>query len=264
MRIKFAKKYHKITRLHVRMVTFLISLVHNMNGLNFLFISFLFLSGSVFSHDKWEEESIGAKSSEYDYLVYAVTWQPTLCMLNNDISSCINTKPIFTTHGIWPYFFSNSDFQNRHPSYCTDSIGCTSGKPCKIDSSVLSHMLNDTDFKNITTENPVPLMMHEWEKHGTCYGKGQHSYFSDFKLMREVVTYNDSFKEYIGKSIHFNELKSLFPKNTSFRCATKDGKQLLFEVHYLIDADGSEFHLEKNLQIGEPCKNSEVLIPSEF
>ncbi len=244
MCINFAKKYRKTAEGYVKMISFLILMENkenNVNGLRFLFMSFLFLSGSVFSHDKWEEESIGAKSSEYDYLVYAVTWQPTFCILNNDSPSCVNPKPIFTTHGIWPYFFSNSDFQNRHPSYCTDSIGCTSSKPCKIDSSVLSHMLNDTDFKNI---------------------KGQHSYFSDFKLMREVVIYDDSFKEYIGKSIDFNELKSLFPKNTSFRCAIKDGRQLLFEVHYLIDADGGEFHFEKNLQIGEPCKNSEILIPS--
>ncbi len=238
--------------------------IHDMKILNFFLISSLLLSGSAFSRDKWEEEFLGAKSSKYDFLVYAVTWQPTFCLLNNKISSCENPKPIFTTHGIWPYFFSNSDFQNRHPSYCTHSAGCSSSKPCKIDESVLSRMLNDIDFKNITTENPVNLLKHEWEKHGTCYGKEQHLYFSDFKSMKKIVTCDDSFREHIGKFIDFKKLKSFFPKNTGFRCVTKDGKQLLFEVHYLIDADGGNFFHEKNLQIGEPCEGREILIPSTF
>jgi len=78
--------------------------IHDMKILNFFLISSLLLSGSAFSRDKWEEEFLGAKSSKYDFLVYAVTWQPTFCLLNNKISSCENPKPIFTTHGIWPYF----------------------------------------------------------------------------------------------------------------------------------------------------------------
>lgn len=189
----------------------------------------MFFAGfSAHALDKGEQDISGAQSGTYDYLVYAVTWQPTFCMLNKKDSGCKAYRPDFYTHGVWPYFKSSSQTQNKHPSGFIASPGCAENDACDLSKKTLSSMLNDSEYRKIVTSAPEGLMQHEWKKHGTCYGEGQSEYFNEYKKLRRVVKYKNAFKMNIGKNLSMKEIQSWFPSNTSFRCVTVNGKQYLF------------------------------------
>jgi ribonuclease I len=216
---------------------------------------------TAFALDKNEESIEGARSGTYNYLVYAVTWQPTFCLINKNDESCKRYDAGFYTHGIWPYLKSTAQKNNRHPSYCTASPGCAQHQACPLEASVLSHLMNDSGFFHLVAAAPERLLQHEWQKHGTCYGKDQASYFNDFKEMRKAVKYNDAFNKAIGTTLPLIKLKSWFPPNAHFRCAIKDGHQYLFEVFYLIDNQGQPYTEESLLQIGSSCDQTAITIP---
>jgi len=221
-----------------------------------------FLSFNAYALDPGEEDRQGAPSGAFDYLVYAVTWQPTFCLIKSPTTGCKPPPIMFLTHGIWAYFNSTTQSANRHPSSCIKSAGCDSSDvACELSSSTKDQILSNPDFTKLVTQSPEGLIKHEWQKHGTCYGADQKQYFEDFTRLRNVVQYDAQFNELIGKSVGLEDLKALFPANTSFRCVNFQGKQLLFEVFYLIDRQGLPYTGDQGLQIGEKCLSRETFIP---
>lgn len=213
------------------------------------------------ARDANEKSYHGAHSGEYDYLVYAVTWQPTFCLLYPDSQSCKSYRANFYTHGIWPYFKSNAESKNRHPSYCVSSPGCIKSSACSLSKDSYLSLITNKDFRKLVPPQPKDLMLHEWKKHGTCYGKNQTEYFSSFYTLRDVVVYDNKFIQSVQKTVPFNEMKNWFPKNTRFRCEEKHGKQYLFEVFYLLNRQGQPYYDDQELQIGKECTATEIVIP---
>lgn len=235
--------------------------------MNRLYASMAFSVVSLCTHalDAGEESIEGAPSKTFDYLAYAVTWQPTFCIMKPTTAGCDKPNNVFYTHGIWPYFNSTDQSANRHPSFCTQSVGCDqTGAVCELSKTVQdqAQAQADQDFSRIVTESPEYLMKHEWKKHGTCYGTSQIQYFEAFVNFRSAVDYRSEFNQSLGKSLHLDELKALFPSNTSFRCASHGGKQYLFEVFFLIDRQGQPYTKDQKLQIGEKCQSQEIHIPA--
>lgn len=231
-------------------------------SLNALALSLASLSLYAYALDPGEFSHEGAPSKNFDYLAYAVTWQPTFCLLKPTTAGCDKPQNVFYTHGIWPYYNSTPDSANRHPSSCTASPGCEAEAACEISKPVQQQVLNLKGFSTIVATSPEGLMAHEWQKHGTCYGTDQQRYFEDFVNLRHVVEFEAKFNQYQGKSLSLEKLKALFPLNTSFRCTRQNGKQYLFEVFFLIDRQGQPYTHDKNLQIGGRCQPQETFIPS--
>lgn len=234
-----------------------------------------FYCGCAFALDPWEVSDEGAKSGEYSFLVYAVTWQPTFCLLKGS-EGCKNDEAKFYVHGIWPYFSYQKQkeegkdnthvYYNYHPANCTVSPGCADQNgACPLTDNSRSLLLENQDFQNNVTSVPQGLMEHEWKKHGTCYGGDQNKYFTDFYKFRDkVVRYNkEEFSRAEGQSKPFAEIKSWFPANVRFRCDVKDNVQYLYEVFYLVDREGNAFtdNSAKPLQIGKPCELKQTMIP---
>jgi ribonuclease I len=212
--------------------------------------------------DPGEESMEGAPSATFDYLAYAITWQPTFCLLKPTTAGCGKPNNVFYTHGIWAYYNSTDQSANRHPSFCTQSAGCDqTGAVCELSKTVQDQAMADKFFSKIVTESPEYLMKHEWKKHGTCYGANQTEYFRDFVKFRKAVNYSPNFNQFQGKSLKLDKLKALFPSNTSFRCASHGGKQYLFEVFFLIDRQGQPYTEDQKLQIGEKCQSRKIHIP---
>jgi ribonuclease T2 len=212
--------------------------------------------------DPGEESMEGAASAKFDYLVYAVTWQPTFCLLKPTVAGCNKPNNIFYTHGIWAYYNSTAQSANRHPSSCIQSAGCGQTEAaCELSNAVQEQVQADQRFSEIVTESPEYLMKHEWKKHGTCYGTSQIQYFEDFVNLRSVVKYKQAFNKYQGKSLDMDTLKKLFPPNASFRCASQGGIQYLYEVFFLIDRQGRPYTEDQKLQIGEKCQARDIHIP---
>ncbi|MEO6677732.1 MAG: hypothetical protein ABIO21_10175 [Pseudomonas sp.] len=228
-----------------------------------LYVLTLSLSSlTTYAVDPGEQSIEGAPSANYDYLAYAVTWQPTFCLLKPTTTGCEKPENVFYTHGIWPYYNSTQESANRHPSSCKKSAGCESDIACDMSKITQEQAQADDRFSAIVTESPEGLMAHEWQKHGTCYGTDQKQYFADFVKLRAAVNYNPDFNQYLGKSLDMGKLKAMFPSNTSFRCASQGGKQYLFEVFFLIDRQGEPYKQDPILQIGDKCESQETFIPA--
>ena len=200
----------------------------------------------------------------YQYLVYAVTWQPGFCKLRPATTGCDKPPQKFLTHGIWPYNNSVGEKTNRHPVSCNTAPSCKSTKECALSQDTLDAVAEDPQIAPLITVAPQGMLKDVWNKHGSCAGKTAQDYFADFANLRKVVTYNEPlFNSWIGTSVAFNKLKDAFPSNTAFRCFDLDGKQYLHEVFYMIKKDGSEpYEGNPSLQIGPACASKETYIPS--
>lgn len=220
----------------------------------------LLISYSVLALDANEE--ITPSSEGYQYLVYAVTWQPSFCKLKPETSGCDKPPQKFLTHGIWPYNNSIGQKTNRHPAACNTAPSCESAAKCDIDENKLQEISNTPEIAELVTVAPQGMFRYEWKKHGTCAGKTESAYFKDIVRLREVVDYNEPmFNAWVGHSVEFDLLKTAFPNNTSFRCFMLEGKQYLHEAFYSINPDGTPYYDDGSLQIGIPCEPQETFIP---
>ncbi|AZE70847.1 Ribonuclease I precursor [Pseudomonas synxantha] len=201
----------------------------------------------------------------YQYLVYAVTWQPGFCKLRPATAGCDKPPQKFLTHGIWPYNDSLGEKTNRHPVSCNTAPSCKSTTNCAISQDTLDAVAADPEIAPLITVAPQGMLKDVWSKHGTCAGKTEEDYFADFAKLRKVVSYNEPmFNAWVGRSVMFDQLKAAFPGNTAFRCFTLDGKQYLHEVFYMIKPDGTPYEGNPNLQIGPACASPETFIPGEI
>ncbi|MDD2045985.1 ribonuclease T2 family protein [Pseudomonas putida] len=221
------------------------------------------VSHSVFALDANEE--ITPSTTPYDFLIYAVTWQPSFCKLKPETSGCDGPPARFLVHGIWPYNNSTEQKTNRHPAFCNTAPSCEDKTECEIEKDTLEKISLIPEIAERVTVNPQDMFKHEWRKHGTCAGKSEAEYFADIATLWKVVAFNGPmFNQWIGKSVLFSKFKVAFPDNTSFRCFVQNDKQYLHEVFYLIDSDGKPYLKDRNLQIGTSCKERETFIPGEF
>jgi len=221
---------------------------------------FSLLSFKVFAADPWEVSINNAKSGLYDINIYAVTWQPGYCDVNNvNDDNCVNE---FKVHGVWPYYSAKNDddnVKNYHPDYCFQSKGCSSTKDCVIESKTIDFLKTNKKMQELYPDNEG-LWTHEWKKHGTCSGLNQQQYFkqaADYEAL--VFPKLDKLTRFIennkNKMVNVNDIRARLPKNTALRCEVKEGTSYLYEINFLLDREGKA-HKQVNTQIGGVCEDS--------
>ena len=117
------------------------------------------------------------QQSHFDYYQYVLSWSPEFCTTPNGQKPSKQTQcnlPLgFVIHGLWPEYNKGG-----FPSECDPKAPET--VPDKIAKIVLD------------TTPPMPpgdpeQLNHEWFKHGTCSGLGQHGYFSAIKSLTKTI-----------------------------------------------------------------------------
>jgi len=159
--------------------------------------------------------SNGKKSSEN---LLAISWQNAFCQTHQNKKECKNltsssfASSNFVLHGLWP--------QPRNNQYCnidSKQIGMDKNKqwnrltPLSLDSQTQ---------KNLQVVMPgyeSNLHLHEWVKHGSCYGTSATIYYGDAIAL--VAQINQSkvktlFIKNIGKEVTIAQVKQAF--NESF------------------------------------------------
>lgn len=225
------------------------------NRNTFIFLDFsgvCFFSAQVFS-SSGEVSVKNSRSGDYDFLVYAVTWQPSFCVINQ-LKAFSNN---FKVHGIWPYFKSpaGSGVNNYHPSYCFNSPGCRSFRDCPIDETALHFLARDDRLQALYPQGSDSLFPHEWQKHGTCSGLSQVDYFklaSDYEKKIDTGKVLARLKERKEQLIDRNDILRRLPENTSLWCKNYQGVDYLYEIHYFLGKNGTGF-FQTDTQIGSPC-----------
>ena len=110
---------------------------------------------------------------EFDFYVLSLSWSPSFCAEaaergggRSSQIQCGGRPYSFVVHGLWP------QYENGFPEYCQ--------RPApRLNRSIVSSMLDLM---------PAPgLIFNEWDKHGTCSGLADRSYFETIRKARAAI-----------------------------------------------------------------------------
>jgi ribonuclease T2 len=141
----------------------------------FAAISFLFII-TAFAQDRRQNEP-----GQFDFYVLALSWSPSFCEAaseqtpNRRPSQQCSTRPYsFVVHGLWP------QYERGFPEFCQVPAP-------RLPRGIVSSMLDLM---------PAPgLIYSEWDKHGTCSGLNDRSYFEAVRKARAVTKIPEAYLE---------------------------------------------------------------------
>jgi ribonuclease T2 len=117
-------------------------------------------------HSKSSEDAQQTQPGQFDYYVLSLSWSPSYCATHtSDTQQCGTGRQLgFVLHGLWP------QFEKGYPSSCSDVP-----LPANVK-------------QQYATLYPSPkLMLHEWQKHGTCSGLSPADYLAFSKHTKDSV-----------------------------------------------------------------------------
>ncbi len=113
----------------------------------------------------------GGKPGKFDYYVLALSWSPSFCAgLGRAKKSpqCSGTRPFaFVLHGLWP------QYETGWPN------DCHQGRKPRVPSTLINTMLDIMPARR--------LVIHQYNKHGTCSGLDPESYFQTARKAFEAI-----------------------------------------------------------------------------
>jgi len=155
----------------------------------------------------------GSKKSSKQNLL-AISWQNAFCQTHQYKKECKSMKrgdfasSHFVLHGLWP--------QPRNNQYCNidkKQIGMDKNKQWnRLNRLDLTPKVRE-DLKKYMTGYSSNLHLHEWVKHGSCYGMDANKYYKDaINLLTQV---NNSkvrtyFVKHIGQTIKLKDIRKIF------------------------------------------------------
>lgn len=205
--------------------------------------------GQLLSETAVDDRSGSNNSSGRKEYVLALSWQPSFCETKPDKTECrTQTADRFdatnlTLHGLWP--------AGRNSTYCG-----VSGSLRKIDSDNRWGELPPINLSAATAKalaEKMPgfssnLQLHEWYKHGTCYGANPDRYFQDSMRLQEQVNRSqvrELFVNNIDNIITAPEIQASF--DSSF--GTGAGKKVAIECKRDIDEDKANLVTELQINL---------------
>jgi len=191
----------------------------------------------------------------------AISWQNAFCQTHQYKKECKSMKrgdfasSNFVLHGLWP--------QPRNNQYCNVSkkqIGMDKNKQWnRLDRLNLTPKVRE-DLKKYMTGYSSNLHLHEWVKHGSCYGTDASKYYSDaINLLGQI---NNSkvqkyFANHIGQTVKLSDIQKIFDsefgKDTGTRVAMNCNRGLVTEL-WLYIGSGSD-KLSELLKQGKRTKS---------
>jgi len=110
---------------------------------------------------------------QFDFYVLALSWSPSYCAAESERkpggppqAQCRERPYHFIVHGLWP------QFERGFPSYCRVP-------PPRLDGDTIAAMLDLM---------PSPdLVIHQWNRHGTCSGLNAKDFFDKVRKARAAV-----------------------------------------------------------------------------
>ncbi|MBR8828354.1 MAG: hypothetical protein DSM107014_10735 [Gomphosphaeria aponina SAG 52.96 = DSM 107014] len=191
--------------------------------------------------------------------VLAVSWQPSFCETKPTKPECESeTEESFQAsnlvlHGLWP--------QPRNNIYCS-----VSDEIRELDESRQWSKLPPIDLSQETRDAlaiKMPgyasdLHLHEWYKHGTCYGATPEEYYQESLLLLEQVNdsgIRDLFVSKIDQLLSNNEIRNGFDQDFG----TQAGEKVNVSCSRDIDEDQATLVLELKINLkGEIDSDTEI------
>ncbi|MBP2311172.1 ribonuclease T2 family protein [Azospirillum soli] len=181
-------------------------------------VAFLSTTGSSWAQRK-------AEPGTFDYYVLSLSWSPTYCAKEesqgNPDQCGVDRKFGFVVHGLWPQYSAGG-----YPANCTR------------DRSVPKAVVDQT----MPIMPSVGLIVHQWQKHGTCTGLNATDYFARIRTAYEKVKIPAEFHSTAsGLSVPATQVERLFvqanpgltPESVAVVCSKRD----VAEVRLCMDKD---------------------------
>lgn len=126
----------------------------------------LLLAAAPLAQAKKKHAPPPPQAGQFDYYVLSLSWAPEYCKTHaSDQAECGADRPGFVLHGLWPQYASGG-----YPASCSnvalDGAGMDAGKAA------------------FPSEK---LVVHEWQKHGTCSGLQPKDYFEAADAAHKAV-----------------------------------------------------------------------------
>jgi len=163
-------------------------------------------------------------SGQFDFYVFEQTWSAEFCQTKKSWPGCKTPTQFMqnhlTIHGLWPNYASSRE-GHMWPQCCNSTFGQN------VDSLVVQQLFSDlkTYWPNEQLPDPplkdlsATLWQHEWNKHGTCSGVSQRSYFSGtMTTVYNQVPTPASLQKRMGGSMQKQELVSSYSKVVKPQC----------------------------------------------
>jgi len=188
---------------------------------------------------------------EFDFYVLSLSWSPSFCedaaeRGNNGrgIQAQCGGRPFsFVVHGLWP------QYEHGFPEYCQ--------RPSpRLDRNIMVSMLDLM---------PAPgLIYNEWDKHGTCSGQSQRTYFETIRKARAAVKIPQEYLELADtKTVAPGDVENAFikanPGLTNAAIAVTCNRTRLSEVRICLGKD-LQFRACDEID-GRACKRDQVTMP---
>lgn len=178
--------------------------------------------------------SAGAEKLDFDFYVFAMSYQPEFCYAkrSENFEGCHHPRDFWKTHltihGLWPERRDGS-----WPATCSKE---------PLDENVVHELQKDLDLywpniKDEERDDPhyTDFWKHEWSKHGTCSGLDQKSYFQ--AALEHFIDTPDIVGQNYGKKVSKFDLLEAYDNNVVLVCSKQ---RYLEEVRacYGMDPDG--------------------------
>jgi len=217
---------------------------------------------NCFSNSKsTSKEPIKATTKTSKQNLLAISWQNAFCQTHQYKKECKSMKrgdfasSHFVLHGLWP--------QPRNNQYCNMSkkqIGMDKNKQWnRLDRLDLTPQVRE-DLKKYMPGYSSNLHLHEWVKHGSCYGTDASKYYGDaINLLNQI---NNSkvqkyFENHIGQRVKLSDIRKIFDtefgKDTGKRVTMNCNRGLITEL-WLYIGSGSD-KLSELLKQGQTTKS---------
>ncbi|HHB95304.1 MAG TPA: hypothetical protein ENK88_09210, partial [Campylobacterales bacterium] len=167
-----------------------------------------------FSNKKSTSKNIKTTTKTSKQNLLAISWQNAFCQTHQYKKECKSMKKgdfassHFVLHGLWP--------QPRNNQYCNVSkkqIGMDKNKQWnRLDRLDLTSKVRE-DLKKYMTGYSSNLHLHEWVKHGSCYGTDASKYYSDaINLLQQVNSskIQKYFANHIGQTVKLSDIRKIF------------------------------------------------------
>jgi ribonuclease T2 len=108
---------------------------------------------------------------EFDFYVLALSWSPSFCEEAAErgrgaVEQCGGRPYSFVVHGLWP------QYERGFPEFCQVPAP-------RLDRNIISSMLE--------LMPSTRLVLHEWDRHGTCSGLSPRDYFEGVRRARAAT-----------------------------------------------------------------------------
>lgn len=166
---------------------------------------------------KSQKESASTKrlyNSTSKQNLLALSWQNAFCQTHQYKKECkrMSSRDFgafeFVLHGLWP--------QPRNNQYCKMSkkqIGMDKNKQwSRLDKLKLERSTREELAKKMPGYSSN-LHLHEWVKHGSCYGTSADDYYTDALTLLDAINSSkvqQYFKQNIGKMVYLKDIRKIF------------------------------------------------------